>query len=128
MSRKCSSTMFVIILMLAALMDFGACLNNYPGTNYMLLVGRTSNKKLATTEYYGHTSSMFVHNEDFVTYDYDHKIVGIEVLKTGDQVPERVALVTGGPGYEYFTLYFRSQKGEKMSAKINIYVDDPYHS
>ncbi|KAJ8674938.1 hypothetical protein QAD02_010724 [Eretmocerus hayati] len=71
---------------------------------------------------YNFDSTILIRNEDWITYDeVSGRIVGVFVEKLHND-PERVAVIAGGPGFEYVTLYFRSKSGEPMDSKIQIYA------
>ncbi|KAJ8674818.1 hypothetical protein QAD02_010604 [Eretmocerus hayati] len=126
MAYQCKSWILGISLMIFASLDSTTSWHDLNSDEpYSLTVGKYSGRKPACVERFYQDSTLLTHNVDFVTFDHcGGKVIGIYVKKLSkNHVPERVALISGGPGHSWTTLYFRSQKGEPMSADVEIYTE-----
>ncbi|KAJ8674944.1 hypothetical protein QAD02_010730 [Eretmocerus hayati] len=120
----CTSGLLSILLIFAAI-DFSISWHDpNPDRRYSLSVGRLSgNEPICNRQFY-EDSTLLSHNEVFVTFDDCPGVIkGLAVIKPEKEQPERVAIIAGGPGHDYVTLYFRSQKGEAMRSEIKIHAD-----
>ncbi|KAJ8674943.1 hypothetical protein QAD02_010729 [Eretmocerus hayati] len=120
----CTSGLLTIILIFAAIDLSISWRDPNPDRKYSLSIGvLTGFKPICYRQFY-EDSTLLSHNEVFVTFDDCPGVIkGLTVTKPKENQPERVAIIAGGPGHNYVTLYFRSQKGEAMKSEIKIHAD-----
>ncbi|KAJ8674942.1 hypothetical protein QAD02_010728 [Eretmocerus hayati] len=109
------------ITLFLAVLDSRVCWPANPSPNEIAIGSRCSDCEVFNFNYIM-DSTILTRNEDWITYDeLSGRVVGVFVQKSHND-PERVAVIAGGPGFEYVTLYFRSKSGQAMDSRIQIYA------